>query len=95
MYNVTKLNLFADAPVRQIGNLVNVREFFYNGIVKFCIIELVLSNAVLAWFLLLLWMKMIFPKLHGVSFLRSINGNNAKLSITLDNVNVFFKGALD
>ena len=27
MYNVTKLNLFADAPVRQNGNLVNVRGF--------------------------------------------------------------------
>ena len=40
MYNVTKLN----SPVRQIGNLVNVRDFFYNGIVKFCIIELVLSK---------------------------------------------------
>ena len=27
MYNVTKSNLFADAPVRQNENLVNVRGF--------------------------------------------------------------------
>ena len=27
MYNVTKLNLFADAPVGQDGNSVNVRAF--------------------------------------------------------------------
>ena len=27
MYNVTKLNVFADAPVRQNGNSVNVRGF--------------------------------------------------------------------
>ena len=46
MYDVLKLNFFPDSPIRHNGNSVNLREFMI--MTNYCIIELVLSNAVFA-----------------------------------------------
>ena len=37
MYNVTKLNLFADAPVRQSGNSVNAHELLIMALFNFAL----------------------------------------------------------
>ena len=37
MYNVTKMNLFADAPVRQSGNSVNAHELLIMALFNFAL----------------------------------------------------------
>ena len=37
MYNVTKLKLFADAPVRQSGNSVNAHELLIMALFNFAL----------------------------------------------------------